>query len=413
MPRALYDLPDFENCRLKNGDYHITEYLGSGGYGKVYKALDATSTPVAIKCLRKPKAHSREEEFLAREFSLHQKVSGHPNIVSIHEIIETDNYIFCVLDLCEGGDLHSAIENRIFYTGNDEVIRFVFVQLLDAVQYCHTHGVYHRDLKPENIMLSKDQMQIQLADFGLSTDQDVCFDGVCGSEYHMSPECIGSEKTFMPYHAAQNDVWALGIILFSLLTGLNPWHSASPSDPAYMKYVSGPTAYFRNSCPTLSDGVIRILGQVLSPNPLSRIGISALRLDITNLDTFFTVRNPLEGFEYVDAALSDKALLSQQRARENRIRKRDSTMEGCKTPPNCNCMTFDSDSGIHIAHDNKPLPHAELAKPYTFSLSVDESGWIFNSVSGDTELPIDPDASPLPLIPVDVGWSEEVEWTIF
>ncbi|EEB98031.1 hypothetical protein MPER_02537, partial [Moniliophthora perniciosa FA553] len=233
-------LPDFENCRLKNGDYHITEYLGSGGYGKVYKALDTpSSTSVAIKCLRKPKAHSREEEILAREFSLQQKVSGHPNIVSIHEVIETDNYIFVVLDLCEGGDLHSAIENRIFYPGNDELIR-----------------VYHRDLKPENILLSKDQMRIRLADFGLSTDQDVCFNGACGSECYMSP---GSEKTFTPYHAAQNDV---------------------------------PTTYLRNGFPTLSDGIIRILGKMLSPDPLSRIGISALRLEIGNLDTFFTARKP-------------------------------------------------------------------------------------------------------------------------
>ncbi|KAK7062610.1 hypothetical protein VNI00_000098 [Paramarasmius palmivorus] len=294
MPRALHILPDFEGCMLGNGDYHIARYIASGGYGKVYSALKvSSSTSVAIKCLRKPVQHSREGEFLMHELSLHQRVSGHPNIVSIHEIIETDSYVFVVLDLCEDGDLHSAIERRAF-DRNDEAIRTVFVQLLNAVEHCHDSGVYHRDLKPENIMCSEDH-QIRLADFGLSTDKDVCSDGECGSEYYMSPECLES-KDGTSYHAVHNDIWALGIILLNILTGLNPWRSASLSDPSYRKYVHSPTSHLRNHYSMLSEDVLRILGQMLCSEPHSRIGIPALRMEIQRLCTFYSAKDLTDGF---------------------------------------------------------------------------------------------------------------------
>lgn len=186
-----YKFPDFAGHLLDGGRFKLLDLLGSGAYGKVYSAIDLSSpcekpNYYAVKCLLRPTPGSREEAFQLREFSLHRRVSCHPNIVGFHEIFYDHLYIYVVLDLCLGGDLYSAITERQVFWQNDELIKSTFVQILDAVHYCHEKDVFHRDLKPENILCSKDG-SIYLADFGLSTHKKVSTEFRCGSSYYMSP----------------------------------------------------------------------------------------------------------------------------------------------------------------------------------------------------------------------------------
>ena len=197
-------MPDFTGHVLNRGRYRLLESLGAGAYGKVYRALDIASasnqTCYAVKCLNKPKPASHTDVRQQREFALHKLVSGHPNIITFYEFFSDALYVYVVLDLCLGGDLFVAITEKHLFHNNDWLIKRAFIQLVDAVQYCHNLGVFHRDIKPENVLLcSADGANVRLADFGLSINSPVCQDFGCGSSYYMSPGTL-SLRNFKVTH---------------------------------------------------------------------------------------------------------------------------------------------------------------------------------------------------------------------
>ncbi|KIY49305.1 Pkinase-domain-containing protein, partial [Fistulina hepatica ATCC 64428] len=234
-------LPDFRSRIIDNERLVLTECLGQGAFGKVYCAVDRSSPSgkpkvYAVKCLRKPKSGSRQEQHQMREFALHERVSAHPNIVTFHKVIYEKDFVFVVLDYCDGGDLFSAITEQQLFDKNDRLIRRLFVQLIDAVHFCHDNNVCHRDLKPENILCSKDGRSVYLADFGLSTSQRYSTEYGCGSKFYMSPECIGKDVRVGRYSNRQSDVWSLGVIFINMVTGRNPWGFAETKDECFAEY---------------------------------------------------------------------------------------------------------------------------------------------------------------------------------
>ena len=176
----------------------LTAIQGLGAYGTVYSAVDIrTSTPLAVKAL--PKAQDpRQHQFQRREIELHHAASQHPHVVSLYRIMETDDTVFVVLELCSGGDLFSNITERRIYQDNEPLTKQAFVQICDAVEFCHRIGIYHRDLKPENILVSSTGMDVKLADFGLATRDHTSDDFGCGSTFYMSPgeHCISLIQGF-------------------------------------------------------------------------------------------------------------------------------------------------------------------------------------------------------------------------
>ena len=102
------------------------------------------------------------------------------------DFFEDDLYFFLVFPLCDM-DMHRAIWDEKLYWKDDELIKKVFVDILDGVFECHRKGVFHRDLKPENIMCSVDGVDIRISDFGLSSSRRICYDGGCGTSQYMSP----------------------------------------------------------------------------------------------------------------------------------------------------------------------------------------------------------------------------------
>jgi serine/threonine protein kinase len=168
---------------IDNGALRIEAILGAGSFGVVYRAVDTqTGAHYAVKRVEK----KGSDYYQTRERELHARVSSHPHVLTFHREINAGSHAFFVYDLC-AGDLHSVIRKMAFFR-EDELIRRVIIQIIDALQYCHSNGVYHRDLKPENILVSAESkdMDVLLADFGLATTNKMTASS-CGTPCFMSP----------------------------------------------------------------------------------------------------------------------------------------------------------------------------------------------------------------------------------
>lgn len=188
------NMPDFTGRVVNNGQYQLVKVLGSGAYGVVYKAIDIKSSSTssapsqfAIKVLNKAAMNKRTRFNVRREIALHRVMSDHPNVVNMHEAFEDRDYVYIVLDYCPGGDLFGKICEEKLYYKKDDLVKKLFLQLLDAVHACHRKRIFHRDLKPENILVNEDGTEVYLSDFGLSTTNQVSETFGCGSSYYMSP----------------------------------------------------------------------------------------------------------------------------------------------------------------------------------------------------------------------------------
>jgi serine/threonine protein kinase len=129
-----------------------------------------------------------------REILLHQQVSNGQGVVSIYDAFEEDDYQFIVMEYCPDGDLWEGIAHGQ-YAEKDDLIRDVFTQVLESVEYCHSKSVFHRDIKPENILLSDGGRRVLLADFGLACGSPVSNELRCGSPWYMSPGSYSSSPS--------------------------------------------------------------------------------------------------------------------------------------------------------------------------------------------------------------------------
>lgn len=170
----------------------LTGILGVGAYGVVYTALDIhTNVRYAVKALNKAGLDPRQLKYQQREIRLHHLASQHPNVVALTRIMDSQDCTYVVMEYCPEGDLFSSITDKGNFVGNDALVKRVFLQLLDAVEFCHSLGIYHRDLKPENVLVTDQGTTVKLADFGLATTDYLTSDFGCGSTFYMSPGKCG------------------------------------------------------------------------------------------------------------------------------------------------------------------------------------------------------------------------------
>ncbi|KAI5205913.1 Pkinase-domain-containing protein [Aureobasidium subglaciale] len=259
------------------GCIQLTEVLGVGAYGVVYRAFDMrTGVQYAVKALNKVGLEPRQRSFQEREIQLHHQVSQHPNVVSLVKVLDSPDCTFVVMEFCPEGDLFSRITEQGFYIGRDALAKNAFLQILEAVEFCHSVGIYHRDLKPENILVSSDGITLKLADFGLATQDYYTSDFGCGSTFYMSPECQQSNsRPNACYASAPNDIWSLGVILVNLTCGRNPWKKASMEDSTFRAYMKDRS--FLKSILPLSSDLDHILSRVFDLNPAQRMTLPELK----------------------------------------------------------------------------------------------------------------------------------------
>ncbi|KAF8903292.1 kinase-like domain-containing protein, partial [Gymnopilus junonius] len=275
---------------IDNNTLELVEVLGTGGYGIVYRAVELFSNSqrsYAVKCLTNTNAHSSlRRQIHIREITLHQIASAHPSVVSLLRVVEDIDHLFIVMEYATDHDLFTQILHECRYLGDDALIKHVFLQMIDAVQYCHSLGIYHRDLKPENILCFDGGYRVAITDFGLATTDKSSKEFRTGSIYHMSPECqAGDTENASPYSPMHNDIWSLGIILLNLVTGRNPWKCAMSEDPTYDAYRQDPLQFLPSVLP-ISEDLNNILVQTLDIDWRGRLSLSELRNAVASLRTF-------------------------------------------------------------------------------------------------------------------------------
>lgn len=262
--------PSSEGRSVLHGRYELGRVLGHGTFAKVYMARNLrTGDSVAIKAVAKEKViRVGMMEQVKREISVMKMVS-HPNIVELHEVMATKSKIYFAMELVRGGELFSRVARAGRLREDDA--RHYFRQLISAVDFCHSRGVYHRDLKPENLLLNE-AGDLKIADFGLSAiAEHVRTDGLlhtaCGTPAYVAPEVVDRRG----YDGAKADLWSCGVILYVLIAGFLPF----ADDNLVAMYKKIHRGDFR--CPPwFSSDVRRLITKLLDPNPNTRITVAKI-----------------------------------------------------------------------------------------------------------------------------------------
>lgn len=204
------------------GQYTLTGILGEGAMGVVYRALDpATRQPLAIKTIRRASADDADGFDLCERFK-REGIAGasltHPNVVKVHEYGEEGALAYIVMDFVDGNSLRTLNARKGRWPLHEALD--LAGQLLAALDYFHTRGIVHRDIKPSNIMVDE-KNHLTVTDFGIAHVENSTLTKVgtiLGTPWYMSPEQI----TEMPIDG-RSDLFSVGIILYEMLTGRNPF----------------------------------------------------------------------------------------------------------------------------------------------------------------------------------------------
>ncbi|XP_071220383.1 serine/threonine-protein kinase MARK2-like isoform X7 [Salvelinus alpinus] len=218
MPRCRNSVPTTADEQPHIGNYRLLKTIGKGNFAKVKLARHVlTGKEVAVKIIDKTQLNSSSLQKLFREVRI-MKLLNHPNIVKLFEVIETEKTLYLIMEYASGGEVFDYLvaHGRM----KEKEARAKFRQIVSAVQYCHQKCIVHRDLKAENLLLDAD-MNIKIADFGFSNEFTMGnkLDTFCGSPPYAAPELFQGKK----YDGPEVDVWSLGVILYTLVSGSLPF----------------------------------------------------------------------------------------------------------------------------------------------------------------------------------------------
>ncbi|KAJ1657293.1 Cell cycle serine/threonine-protein kinase cdc5/MSD2 [Dispira simplex] len=264
-------LPPLFKDKKSGREYRPLSFLGAGAFGRCYSVVDKNNVKHACKVLDKqhfknPQYHKR----LINEIDVMRKLPPHPHIVNFVQCFEDSVFVYIVMELCNNDGLDRIFKNRRRLT--EPEVRYFMYQLADSVEHMHKHRVIHRDLKFANILLT-DPMRVKVADFGLSAmlisdkERKKSF---LGTPNFLAPEVVARPKEG---HSYEVDIWALGVVMYSMLYSRPPFHVSGGSKHAqsqalYHK-ITNEDIRFPDS-PQVSRDARYLMAALLTKNPDKR-----------------------------------------------------------------------------------------------------------------------------------------------
>ncbi|MBV9578309.1 MAG: serine/threonine protein kinase [Chloroflexi bacterium] len=287
MSQAHVGTMHYQAGETVNQRYEILESLGHGGMSDAYKARDReTGGLVVLKIpysslIGDPATYSRYQ----REVEIGKRLH-HPNIQHLVEEGRLDDSggvaPYLVLEFVDGITLREYLEQHAPLPV-DEAIH-IALQVADALQYCHEHGVVHRDLKPENLLVEADGT-VKLVDFGIALLQGARrltfrrLSSEVGTPDYMAPEQVQGDRG-----DARTDVYALGVMLYEMLTGDVPYHGDSAL-AVMSQHVTTDAPLLRTRRSDLPPALEAVVWRALRREPADRYtSMAALRHDLAKLD---------------------------------------------------------------------------------------------------------------------------------
>jgi serine/threonine-protein kinase len=253
--------------QIKFGRYEVLATLGQGAMGTVYKAVDPLiERTVAIKTINLDLSNEERAEFEER-FYREAKSAGrlsHANIVTIYDVGETDDIAYIAMEFLEGKSLREMLDSGVVLP--IEKISKIVARIAGALNYAHENQVVHRDIKPANIMITSNR-DVKIMDFGIAqipTGSRTQLGTVLGSPKYMAPEQVDGKST-----DGKTDIYALGVVLYEMLTGTTPFNGDNLSAILYkiLNEAPVPPSTLNPRVPPVFD---RIVLRALSKHPEDR-----------------------------------------------------------------------------------------------------------------------------------------------
>ncbi|CUM53310.1 uncharacterized protein AC631_00551 [Debaryomyces fabryi] len=306
-------------------EYRLVHKLGEGAFSAVYKAVyEPTGRLVAIKIINKANLSGKQIANIHNEISIMKRLS-HPNVLRLVDLFNNDKHCYIVLEYCDGGEIFNKIIEYTYFS--EDLSRFIFSQLLSAVDYLHSINIAHRDIKPENLLFntipfherpteefekhkrtSDDNTKvdegefvggvggggigiIKLADFGLakqlrpSNTMGSNLKTPCGTAGYTAPEvitCNGTKMKRFPNKQSQKhfyskavDIWSLGCFLYTILCGFPPFYD-DDHHQLTLKILNGDYVFLKPWWDEVSLDAKDLICKMLTINPDDRITIKEI-----------------------------------------------------------------------------------------------------------------------------------------
>ncbi len=226
--------------------YEVKALIGKGSFSKVLRIEDrSTKERFALKVIEKLPAQGNRYMI---ELNILKRVR-HPNVVCLHEVFHSNRKVYLVLELAFGGDLFDRVYTKGYFS--EVPGRKIVHMTLSGVAYLHNLGITHRDLKLENLLFreSGDDSKILISDFGLAhmrseTGDENPMSTMCGSPEYLAPEMLQGEE-----YTELIDMWALGVITYSVLSRSMPFMDESRAR-LYQKITKGQFSFTDEVCTT-------------------------------------------------------------------------------------------------------------------------------------------------------------------
>ncbi|WZZ12694.1 hypothetical protein YC2023_105783 [Brassica napus] len=250
--------------------YSIGKLLGHGQFGYTYVAIHKSNGDrVAVKRLDKSKmVLPVAVEDVKREVQILKALSGHENVVQFYNAFDDDDYVYIVMELCEGGELLDRILSKKDSRYSEKDAAVVVRQMLKVAGECHLHGLVHRDMKPENFLFKSAKLDspLKATDFGLSDfiKPGKKFHDIVGSAYYVAPEVLKRRS------GPESDVWSIGVITYILLCGRRPFWDRT-EDGIFKEVLRNKPDFRRKPWSTISDSAKDFIKKLLVKAPRARL----------------------------------------------------------------------------------------------------------------------------------------------